>query len=219
MDDVFDAFGGPDGGPPLYVSSITYGRRVIFTAESNVSMSELSHTEFAYSGGVVDVDGSVSSTNREVLQTASMTAFILGAVVNKPSKLSTVSMIHESLFRVEASSADSRRTHRVQPAHLADNSLADVGYNRLRCQRMRTGEPTVLVTLDSITTTDGGNQVRIYGDVTARANDRNGQQNEVNLFDVDRSDAFELDEGDTCRLRGPQRRGLERQSQKWRGDH
>ena len=212
IDDVFDAFGGPDGGPPLYVSSITYGRRVIFTAESNVSMSELrSALEFAYSGGVVDVDGSVSLTNREVLQTASMTAFILGGsgeqAVQAINGLDDLREFIQGGGNYSSDSPGAPIAYKL--AHLADNSLARMSYTTdydvKECERV---SQRVLIGLDSITTTDGGNQVRIYGDVTARANDRNGQQNEVNLFDVDRSDAFELDEGDTWPPQGTGNEGV-----------
>jgi len=68
---------GP-GDPPLYVSSVTYGRMVVFTFESQYSAEELGAAlDFAYSGGV-DVSGDVSVTYKDIISQSKITAFILG---------------------------------------------------------------------------------------------------------------------------------------------
>ena len=52
----------PAGSPPLYVSSITYGRLVLFAFESEYSALEVGAAlDFVYHGGV-DVSGDVSLT-------------------------------------------------------------------------------------------------------------------------------------------------------------
>lgn len=64
--------------PPVYVSSIGYGRQVVFTFESSLSKQELQAAlDFVYRGGA-DVSGSVSLTHAEVLANTKTTAFILG---------------------------------------------------------------------------------------------------------------------------------------------
>ena len=64
--------------PPVYVSSIGYGRQVVFTFESDLSKTELQAAlNFVYQGGA-EVSGSVSLTHQEVLSHTSTTAFILG---------------------------------------------------------------------------------------------------------------------------------------------
>ena len=64
--------------PPLYVSSVTYGRMVVFTFESQYSAQELGAAlDFAYSGGV-DVSGDVSVTYKDIISQSKITAFILG---------------------------------------------------------------------------------------------------------------------------------------------
>jgi len=64
--------------PPVYVSSIGYGRQVIFTFESDLAKSELAAAlDFAYKGGV-EIAGSTSLTHQEVLSHTKTTAFILG---------------------------------------------------------------------------------------------------------------------------------------------
>jgi thiol-activated cytolysin len=67
-----------DSSPPAYVSSITYGRMVVFTVESSYSDKEMkSALEFAYRGGT-DVSGDVSLTYGEMLSSSKITAFIVG---------------------------------------------------------------------------------------------------------------------------------------------
>ncbi len=64
--------------PPAYVSSVTYGRMIVFTFESNYSSTELGAAlDFAYSGGV-DIKGDVSVTYKDILSSSNITAFILG---------------------------------------------------------------------------------------------------------------------------------------------
>lgn len=76
VDDIEGHFG--PGNPPMYVSSITYGRTVVFTFESSYSSQELGAAlEFAYRGGV-EVSGEVSASSREVLENSRVTAYVLG---------------------------------------------------------------------------------------------------------------------------------------------
>jgi thiol-activated cytolysin len=64
--------------PPAYVSSVTYGRMVVFTFESQYSSSELGAAlDFAYQGGY-DVKGDVSVTYKDIISSSKITAFILG---------------------------------------------------------------------------------------------------------------------------------------------
>lgn len=64
--------------PPAYVSSVTYGRMVLFTFESEYSAQEMGAAlEFAYSGGY-DVSGDVSVTYKDMISKSKITAFILG---------------------------------------------------------------------------------------------------------------------------------------------
>ena len=68
----------PLGSPPLYVSSITYGRMVLFAFESKYSALEVGAAlDFVYHGGV-DVSGDVSLTFKEILSETKITAYILG---------------------------------------------------------------------------------------------------------------------------------------------
>lgn len=64
--------------PPVYVSSIGYGRQVIFTFESDLAKSELGAAlSFVYKGGAA-ISDTTSLTHQEVLSHTHTTAFILG---------------------------------------------------------------------------------------------------------------------------------------------
>jgi len=80
-------FLGPDN-PPVYVSSIGYGRQVLFTFESELSKSEVQAAlEFVYKGGA-DISGSTSLTHKEVLSHTHTTAFILGGDAGEAAAVS-----------------------------------------------------------------------------------------------------------------------------------
>jgi thiol-activated cytolysin len=75
--------------PPVYVSSVTYGRMVLFTFESEYSSEEMGAAlEFAYSGGY-DVSGQVSVTYKDIISKSKITAFILGGDAGMAVKRST----------------------------------------------------------------------------------------------------------------------------------
>src|ERR1043165_8410958 len=72
--------------PPVYVSSVTYGRMVVFTFESQYSAQEMSAAlDFAYSGGV-DLKGDVSVTYKDIISQSKITAFILGGDAGSASQ-------------------------------------------------------------------------------------------------------------------------------------
>jgi thiol-activated cytolysin len=69
-----------DGNPPLYVQSITYGRRVIFSVQTDRSASEVKAAlEASYSAaGVGGGSVNISTEHKQVLAESSIRAFVLG---------------------------------------------------------------------------------------------------------------------------------------------
>ena len=64
---------------PLYVSSITYGRMVIFTLESNQSSEEIGAAlSAAFSTGVTNVDIEISAEHKQLLETSTIHAVVIG---------------------------------------------------------------------------------------------------------------------------------------------
>ena len=65
--------------PPLYVQSITYGRRVLFTIESDDTFDEIDTSVSAsFDAILADVGGSVSTSQSERLSSSRIQAFVLG---------------------------------------------------------------------------------------------------------------------------------------------
>ena len=68
-----------DASPPVYVQSITYGRRVIFSVQTSRSATEVKaalEASYGFAGGGLDIE--VSTENREVLEESEIRAFVLG---------------------------------------------------------------------------------------------------------------------------------------------
>ena len=64
--------------PPLYVQSITYGRRVVFTVETDVSAAEIAAALEAAYAGVVDANVNVQTAHKQMLAQSKIQAFVLG---------------------------------------------------------------------------------------------------------------------------------------------
>lgn len=160
--------------PPLYVSSITYGRMVVFTFESSYSSDEMAAAlEFAYSGGV-DVSGNVSVTYKDIISNSKITAFILGGAGGDATQ--TIDS-YEALIEFIKNGGDYSAASPGAPiayklSYLADNSPARMSfttdYEVKECSRV---SQKVRVTLKSITVEsaggDAGDDLELYGTITA----------------------------------------------------
>lgn len=67
-----------EASPPLYIQSITYGRRVIFALESNDSAQKVAAALAATYSGVVDVNLDVETEHQQVLSESKIQAFVIG---------------------------------------------------------------------------------------------------------------------------------------------
>lgn len=76
VDDLLP-FVGTDN-PPLHVQSITFGRRVLFSIESNESASSVKAALEATYKGAVDVNAKVSTEHQNTLASSTIQAFVLG---------------------------------------------------------------------------------------------------------------------------------------------
>ena len=160
--------------PPLYVSSITYGRMVVFTFESDYSAEEMNAAlEFAYSAGV-EVSGSVSVSYQEMIESSKITAFILGG--SGADAVQTIDS-YEALMDFIQSGGDYSRESPGAPiayklANLKDNSSARMSfttdYTVKDCVRVN---QKLMVKLESIKVdNDGGdadNDLEVYGHIWA----------------------------------------------------
>jgi thiol-activated cytolysin len=187
-----------DGNPPAYVSSITYGRMVVFTFESEYSSEELNAAlEFAYRGGV-DVSGDVSVTYKDILSSSRITAFILGGSGEEAARSFDS---YEALMEFIHSGGNYSRNSPGAPiayklAYLADNEPARLSfttdYTVEDCVRV---SQQIRVTLDGITVEDdggdAGDDLEVYGTIWAAA------ENQVTLFQRNSDNYVAIREGTT----------------------
>ncbi len=159
--------------PPAYVTSVTYGRMVVFTFESQYSSIELGAAlDFAYSGGV-DVKGDVSVTYKDIISSSKITAYILGG--NAGEAVQSIDS-YDALKSFIKNGGNYSRESPGAPiayklAYLQDNSPARMSfttdYQVKDCVRVA---QKVKVTLNSIQVDvagdAGGAELEIYGSIT-----------------------------------------------------
>jgi thiol-activated cytolysin len=164
--------------PPVYVSSVTYGRMVLFTFESEYSAEEMSAAlEFAYSGGF-DVSGQVSVTYKDILSKSKITAFILGG--NAMTAVQTIDSYDKLLEFIKTGGNYSRESPGAPIAYklnyLKDNSPARMSlttdYELKTCTRV---SQKIRVVLNSMFVDsaggDAGSDLELYGNVTVEGSD------------------------------------------------
>jgi thiol-activated cytolysin len=164
--------------PPVYVSSITYGRMVLFTFESEYSSEEMGAAlEFAYSGGY-DVSGQVSVTYKDILSKSKITAFILGG--NAATAVTTIDSYEKLMDFIKSGGNYSKESPGAPIAYklnyMKDNSPARMSYTTdydlKTCTRV---SQKVRVVLNSIFVDsaggDAGSDLELYGNITAQGAD------------------------------------------------
>jgi thiol-activated cytolysin len=184
--------------PPVYVSSVTYGRMVLFTFESQYSAEEMSAAlNFAYSGGV-DVKGDVSVTYKDIISQSKITAFILGGDGGSASQ--TIDSYDALISFIKTGGNYSRQSPGApiayKLAYLKDNSPARMSfttdYTVRDCARV---SQQVVVTLNSIScdqADDGAfdSTLEVFGQITAQ-----GSGDPQNLYNKGTGGAVSLKGG------------------------
>ena len=190
--------------PPVYVSSVTYGRMVLFTFESQYSAEEMSAAlDFAYSGGV-DVSGDVSVTYKDIISQSTITAFILGG--DAGSAVQTIDSYEALINFIKTGGNYSRQSPGAPIAYklsyLKDNSPARMSFTTdyavKDCVRVA---QQVRVTLQSIAVDDAGgdsgDDLELYGQITAEGT------NLMTLFNKDSSHYVQIHQGSVFGAGGP----------------
>jgi thiol-activated cytolysin len=186
--------------PPVYVSSVTYGRLVLFTFESQYSAEEMSAAlDFAYSGGV-DVKGDVSVTYKDIISQSKITAFILGGDAGSASQ--TIDSYDALISFIKSGGNYSWQSPGAPIAYklsyLKDNSPARMSfttdYTVRDCARV---SQQIQVTLKSIVCdqADDGpfdSTLEVYGQITAQGNGA-----VQNLFNKDSNHTVSIGQGQT----------------------
>jgi thiol-activated cytolysin len=160
-----------DRDPPLYVSSITYGRQVVFTFESEYAGTEVeSALRFAFTSGV-EVSGNTSVTYKDILESSKITAFILGGSGGEAARSIDS---YQALLDFIKSGGDYSKDSPGAPiayklAYLADNAPARLSftteYDLTDCVRV---SQKIKVTLKRIAQIGGG-ELEVHGLISAAA--------------------------------------------------
>ncbi len=167
--------------PPVYVSSIGYGRQVVFTFESDLSKTELQAAlNFVYQGGA-EISGSVSLTHQEVLSHTSTTAFILGGDAGEAAAASIGSYDQLKAFIANGGnySEDSPGAAiAYKLSYVRDHTPVQVSYASMyrqkTCARVTQKVHVVFekLTVDSAGS-DVGGDLEVFGSVTTRGTGAN----------------------------------------------
>jgi thiol-activated cytolysin len=182
--------------PPAYVSSVTYGRMVLFTFESEYSNEEMGAAlEFAYAGGV-DVSGDVSVTYKDIISRSKITAFILGG--NAGAAVQTIDSYDALIEFIKSGGNYSKESPGAPIAYklnyLKDNSPARMSfttdYELKECVRV---SQKIKVTLHSIavdTAGDSGGDLELFGRIWVE-----GLSGQKTLFDKGSGNYVTIHEG------------------------
>ena len=202
FDDVAEQI--PPDDPTAYVSSVTYGRIIMFTVTSSVSSSELrAALEFAYGQGV-GVSGEVSLSNEEILEQSTITAYVLGGSGDLAARnIDSLEGLRELIATGGNYSPDSPGApiaYRLN--YVADNSPARLSlsqqYTVRDCARV---SQRVQITLRGIKVEeagDDGGELELFGVVWAA-----GQGEPAELFHRGADTAVTIAEGETWPEGGP----------------
>lgn len=161
-----------DDEAPVYVSSVTYGRTVLFTITSELSAEEVhAALEFAYRG-TVSVDGRTSMTHEEVLRSSDITAFVVGG--SGDAAVQAIFGLEELRAFITSGGSYDRQSPGAPIAYklawVADDSPAGFAltseYEVPRCERVR---QDVRVGLEGLQVVqdggDGGDELELYGEI------------------------------------------------------
>ncbi len=164
---------GKMDGPPLYIQAVTYGRRVIFTIEAESTEDSLRAALSAAYQGIVQVKGELSAEHREVLEAASIQAFVYGG---SGSDASAVINGYEGLVQFIQKGGDYGKHSPGAPisyrlAYL-DNTVAQFAfttdYVERSCRRNRSVIKATVKQLTHLGGGDLGGDLELYGTITLR---------------------------------------------------
>jgi thiol-activated cytolysin len=162
-----------DDNPPMYVQSITYGRRVIFTVESSESADKVrAALDAAYESGVnVDVD--LEAEYEDVLKESRIHAFVLGGSgAEAAGAIAGFEGLISYITKGGDYSKDSPGAPIAYKLAYLDNATTKLAfsteYTERACTRNRARLHAQLISMDHLGGTDNGDYIELYGSVGLR---------------------------------------------------
>ncbi len=163
-----------EASPPVYVQSITYGRRVIFSVQTSRSATEVKaalEASYGFAGGGVDVD--VSTENREVLSESTIRAFVLGG--SGEDATGAINGFEGLIQYIQNGGSYSKESPGAPIAYklaYLDNAVTELAftteYAERNCFTNRADMRVALTSIEHVSGSDAGGNLELYGQVVVR---------------------------------------------------
>ena len=124
---------------PVYVSSITYGRILMFSLTSTASSQEMSATlDALYKGGTVEIEGNLSAEQKKVLRNSRIDVATIGGDSENARRLIASGRLSEYFSQTNALSTYKPLSYEIR--NLGDGSIAKLSettnYNVTQCSAL-----------------------------------------------------------------------------------
>ncbi len=179
---------------PVYVSSVTYGRMLMFSLTSTASSQEINATlEAMYRGGAVTVEGNLSASQKSVLRNSKINVVTIGGDAENARNLIATGNLSKYFERTNSLSTYRPISYEVR--NLGDGSIAKLtettNYNVTECSVLtgkKAGERWVSV-VDGIYLDEpgDGSDGNIFGIVRL--------EGKPDMFNIPRASAITLNQG------------------------
>ena len=161
------------GNPPLYVQSITFGRRVLFSIESNESADSVKAALEASYKGAVDVNVKVSTEHKNTLASSSIKAFVLGGSGGEATgAVSGFEGLMTYLKNGGNYSKDSPGAPIAYKLAYLDNTVTKLAfttdYSERECNKVVGSVHAELTSIKHVAGDDVGSNIEFYGYATLR---------------------------------------------------
>jgi thiol-activated cytolysin len=159
-----------EGNPPLYVQSITYGRRVIFTIESTASAQNIEAALSATYQGAAKGSLELSVEHQKTLEESTIRAFVSGSEAT--AVIDGVDGLMTYIRRGGDYSKDSPGAPIAYKLAYLDNAVTKLAltseYTERDCVQNRARLRAELARIDHVGGKDSGGQLELYGQVSVR---------------------------------------------------
>jgi hypothetical protein len=124
---------------PVYVSSITYGRMLMFSLTSTASTQEMSATlDALYKGGTIEAEGNLSAAQKRVLQNSRISVATIGGDADNARRLIASGRLADYFSQTNSLSTYKPVSYEIR--NLGDGSIAKLSetsnYNVTQCSAL-----------------------------------------------------------------------------------
>jgi thiol-activated cytolysin len=159
--------------PPLYIQSITYGRRVLFSIESDETAENIKAALEATYKSAIDVNAKVSVEHQTMLSQSSIRAFVIGGAGGEAT--GAISGFEGLITYIKNGGNYSKDSPGAPVAYklaYLDNAVTKLAfttaYSERTCTKNQGGLHVELSSINHLAGTDVGGNIEWYGYVTVR---------------------------------------------------